>query len=48
MHGKVCTNAAAASYSGASAVVLDMHCKPKVLAALYACHDLAVVIQALR
>jgi hypothetical protein len=41
-------NASAAPYSGASAVVLDVHCKPKVLAALYGCHDLAFIIQALR
>lgn len=38
----------ASSDSRTAAVVLDVHCKPKVLAALYGCHDLAVMIQALR
>ena len=48
IHGKMCANAEAASTSGASALVLDVRCKPKVPATLYGCHDLAIVIQALR
>jgi hypothetical protein len=48
MHWKVCTDAAPAAYSGASPVVLDVHGKRRALAALYGCHDLAVMIQALR